>query len=791
MSFLGKARPKARQKNLPLLALKDLLIFPGATSPFFAGKEPSLKGLEAALAEEKEIFLVPQKSPAENPREEDLHRLGVVARVLQTIRLPDGSIRVLAEGIQRARLVKVTPRPEYIRADLDLLQEDPAPQPEIAALIQTVLNGFLVFKDQGNKVPKERIHQILGAERADTLVDLIVPYLNLPDEKKLDFFLEDRTKIRLENLAVALELENQMTVLQNDIQKKVKGRMEQSQKEYYLNEQLKEIYKELGQDEGDPTGAQELTRKLGALELPQDIREKGLKEAKRLARLGPTTPEAAILRTYLEWLTDLPWGPAPPRSRPNLSEAQAILDEDHYDMARAKERILDFIAVNQIRDKARGPILCLAGPPGTGKTSLGRSIARALGRDFVRISLGGVRDEAEIRGHRKTYVGALPGKILQGMKRAGSVNPVFLLDEIDKMTSDVRGDPGAALLEVLDPEQNHSFADHYLEVPYDLSRVMFVTTANSLHAIPRPLLDRLEVIEVPGYTDWEKIQIATRFLLPKQLEENGLPAGTLDLPQDTLSALIHGYTQESGVRNLEREVAALVRKTARKLLEAGSSPEDLTANPPSPRILAPEDLRDLLGPPRLKDQGPWLERRPGLATGLAWTEIGGKVLPVEVNLFPGKGELLLTGSLGDVMKESARIAWSLVKSRAQAWDLNPEAWTEKDLHIHFPEGAIPKDGPSAGTALCAALVSALRGQPLRPSLAMTGEVTLTGRVLAIGGLKEKLLAAYRHEIRLILLPEANRRDEEELPEEIRSVLQFHYIDTVDQALGVWFEKELP
>ncbi len=778
-------RPKALKKDLPLLAVKDVLVFPQLVIPFFATKGASVKALEVALAEGQEIFLVPQKTKAEEPGQGDLYSLGVVAGILQTLKLPDGSVRVLVEGRDRARLVRYNSRPDYVRAEVALLESPIDLGNETLSLMQLVLGTLKGFKDLQGKISKEKMALILETDRPDTLVDLIVPHLNLSDEKKLEFFLEERTLVRLESLAVTIQVEHELAGLQSEIHKKVKGRLETNQREYYLNEQLKEIHKELGHDDGDPTGTVELRRKIEALECSDEVREKALKECNRLAKLQTSTPEAGILRTYLEWVTDLPWGKKSADTT-GIASAQAILDEDHFDMKKVKDRILDFLAVRQIQGRLKGPILCLVGPPGTGKTSLGRSVARALGRSFVRISLGGVRDEAEIRGHRKTYVGALPGKILQSMKKAGASNPVFLLDEIDKMASDFRGDPAAALLEVLDPEQNATFVDHYLEVPYDLADVLFLTTANSLHTIPRPLQDRMEVIEVPGYTDLEKQKIAEGFIVPKQLKENGLGEFPITFAPDALQTLIHNYTMESGVRSLERQIASVLRKTARRLVEEGKLGEGGRLVSPEPIEISKEQVQTDLGLALWRDDVRLAEPRAGVANGLAWTEVGGKVLSVEVSLFAGKGELILTGSLGDVMKESARIALSFLKSHGKHWGLKADFAKDKDIHIHFPEGAIPKDGPSAGITVVASLLSAFRDLPLNRGLAMTGEVTLTGRILPIGGVKEKVLAAYRHGLKTIFLPEDNRRNLEEIPEEVLGDVQFLFATTVEDALVQMF-----
>jgi ATP-dependent Lon protease len=786
--MLGMPRFKALKKDIPLLVVKDILIFPQMVAPFFAGKGQSVKALEVALAEGQEVFLVPPKTKDESPGEGDLYSLGVVAVILQTLKLPDGTVRVLVEGRERAKLVKYQARQDYVRAEVQPLDPPVEIKNEVLSLTQVVLTTLKSYKDLQAKFSKEKLALLWETDKPDNLVDLLVPHLNLSEEKRLEFFLETKPIVRLENLAVTLQVEYELAGLQQEIHKKVKGRLEQNQREYYLNEQLKEIHKELGHDDGDPTGAVDLKHRVEDLEAPDDVKEKALKECNRLARLQATTPEAGILRTYLEWFTDLPWGKKT-EDQSSIAAAEAILDEDHFDMKKVKQRILDFLAVRRVADRLKGPILCLVGPPGTGKTSLGRSVARALGRKFVRISLGGVRDEAEIRGHRKTYVGALPGKIIQSMKKAGTSNPVFLLDEIDKMTSDFRGDPAAALLEVLDPEQNSTFTDHYLEVAYDLSDVLFITTANSLHTIPRPLQDRMEVIEVPGYTDIEKQKIAEGFIVRKQAKENGLGDHRVTFTPEALQAIIHRYTAESGVRGLERQIATVLRKAVRRLLEEGKLPgvSDVSAEPMALTI-DEERVKADLGLPLWRDDKALTEPRPGVANGLAWTEVGGKVLSVEVSLFPGKGELILTGSLGDVMKESARIALSYLKAHGNQWGLGPEFAKDQDIHIHFPEGAIPKDGPSAGITVIASLLSAFRGLPLVSGTAMTGEVTLTGRVLPIGGVKEKVLAAHRRGLCRVFLPEDNRRDLEEVPEEAVERSQFLFASTVSEALPQLFPE---
>jgi len=808
MSLLSKIQPKSRL-DIPLVPLRDIIIFPKAVTPVFLARPSSIKAIDIAMSEDRKIALVPQKEPLDNPGPEDLFPLATLCHILQVLRLPDGSVRVLVEGQSRGRIQKIQNKGPYVRTVIQLLESQIPLRDEIPALLQTIQKSFLEFKEKSKKFPKDKAKEIQKAESPDHLVDLLVPHLSLSQEKKVEFFLEEDPSLRLENLAIALEMQNEVLDLQDNIQKKVKDKLEKNQKEWFLGEQLKEIQKELGHEEEDPTGITELKTKVQEKQLPQETKEKALKELARLSKLQPSAPEAGILRTYVEWIVDLPWKEASQEIK-NLEYASHVLDQDHFDMKIPKERVLDFIAVRQIQGRLKGPILCFVGPPGTGKTSLGRSVAKSLGREFVRISLGGVRDEAEIRGHRKTYVGALPGKIIQSMKKAGKRNPVFLLDEIDKMANDFRGDPAAALLEVLDPEQNNSFHDHYLEVPYDLSQVMFITTANSLHTVPRPLLDRMEVIEIPGYTDQEKLEIARQFILPKQLKENGLGGLDIRFSEEALLDIIHQYTMESGVRSLERIISKVLRKTARSLIQEGWDLPGVRRLPVhSAKLhLGPQFQKGLWSPLSISKRitktnlegflghAPYPEKdsiptdRPGLAQGLAWTEMGGKVLPVEVALFEGKGELILTGSLGDVMKESARLALSRVKSIAKEWDISPDRFKKTDIHIHCPAGAIPKDGPSAGITMISALLSALTEKSLLPGLAMTGEITLSGRVLPIGGVKEKVLAAYRDHRTLIFLPKDNVQSLEEIPLEIRKKIRFISTDDVSEALG-WFFGKIP
>jgi ATP-dependent Lon protease len=612
--------------------------------------------------------------------------------------------------------------------------------------------------------------------------------MGLKLERKQELLAVVPIRERLEATAQALSQDIELLTIQRRISQKVRARMDKTQKDYFLQEQLKEIHKELGREEDENEFA-ELLRRIEAKAPPPDVLDKARKEIGRLAKLQALSPEAGVIRAYCEWLADLPWAAKTSDSK-DLANAKRALDEDHYGMKKAKERILEFIAVRQLNDALKGPIICLVGPPGTGKTSLGRSIARALGRDFVRMSLGGVRDEAEIRGHRKTYVGALPGKILQSMRKAGSSNPVFLLDEIDKMSSDFRGDPASALLEVLDPEQNSSFVDHYLELPYDLSGVMFVTTANSAHAIPYALLDRMEVIEIPGYSEYEKLEIAKHFIVPKQIAENGLGGSGLRLRDDAVLEIVRHYTMESGVRSLEREIAHVVRKTAQKAVETGFAGGDKPIAD-FKRIISASSLGSIIGKRRHENDLVFTEPGPGLACGLAWTEQGGTVLPVEASGFAGEGELILTGNLGDVMKESARAALTYLRAHASQYGLSQESFSGRTLHIHVPEGAIPKDGPSAGITLAAAIASALTDTPLAPGWAMTGEITLTGRILAIGGVKEKILAAHRNKIAKVILPEANRKDLDDIPAEVAGSMEFRFSQTIADALAVLLPEAKP
>jgi len=824
-----------KRHEMFMVPLKDLAVFPRMVVPLFVGRRRSLRSVEEAMRLGRPLFLVSQrKTGVEEPDERDVHDVGTVARVLQMLKLPDGKIRLLVEGLERAAISKYSETRDSFRVIVRPLPETRDITPQMSALMRAALSQFTRFAEVSKKVPPEAVTAVESAELPDALVDLIAGNLPLKLPQKLELLSIENPETRLERCAAIVASEIEVLSLEQEITGKVKRKLEKTQKDYFLNEQLKEIQRELGAEGEDPTGARELEEKVKAKGLPAEVAEKCQKELKRLGRMQPMSPESALLRTYLEWIVDLPWKEATADNH-DIERARQILDEDHYDLKKVKERILDFIAVRQLSPTVKGPILCFIGPPGTGKTSLGRSVARSLGRNFVRVSLGGVRDEAEIRGHRKTYVGALPGKIIQSMRKAGSRNPVFLLDEIDKMSSDWRGDPASALLEVLDPEQNATFVDHYLEVPYDLSHVMFITTANSSHNIPYPLRDRMEVIEISGYTEFEKEKIAERFLVPKQIRENGLGWADITFQKSAILKLIRGFTMEAGVRNLEREIANIIRKVAREAVKQGrmpsaavppaelESPEaaaqgetpsaaaaapDVTAVPasvpdaaaipaadqtaPVPELfkvtVTGRNVEKYLGKVKFLESTFSRDMKPGLAYGLAWTEVGGQLLPVEVAILEGKGELMLTGSLGDVMKESAQAALSFLRAHHATLGIPADFTKDRDIHIHVPEGAIPKDGPSAGITLAAAVLSAVTGVALKSGFAMTGEITLTGRLLPIGGVKEKVLAAHRYKMTHVLLPLRNEKDLEEIPAEVHQDMGFEFADSVLDAIAILFPR---
>jgi ATP-dependent Lon protease len=781
--------------ELPLVYTREAVVFPKSIAPLLAATKFSIAAVEEALGADKRVVTALLKGLGdEKGAEIEVHPIGTVARIIQQVRLPDGSLRLLVEGEARARIKRTLFRKDHLAAAIEAL-EDEAPKPkgeggterdgEIDASLRLVKRSFAAYAEGVRKIPPEVLAQAERAEGPHELCDLIVNALPIkPERKQALLGLEDGLE-RLEAVEAAIEGETELSNLQRRISAKVKNRIDRNQREYFLGEQLKEINRELGKD-GEESEVKELERSLLAKDPPEEVLAKARRELSRLGKLQAFSPEAGVLRVYCEWLADLPWSTKSKDNR-DIDKARRALDEDHYGMDKPKERILEFIAVRQLSDRARGPILCLVGPPGTGKTSLGRSVARALERSFVRVSLGGLRDEAEIRGHRKTYVGALPGKIIQSIRKAGTSNPVFLLDEVDKMSSDFRGDPASALLEVLDPEQNSSFTDHYLELPFDLSKAMFITTANSLHGIPYPLLDRMEVIEIPGYSEYEKLEIAKKFLVPKQLAENGLGGAAIRFREGAILEIIRHYTMESGVRNLEREIARVVRKLAQEAVEKGfaADPAKLAAWSAS---VTEKKTSSLLGKRRREDDVVFKEPRAGVAYGLAWTEAGGTLLPVEALVFEGEEGLILTGNLGDVMKESARASLSFIRSKAADFGLGEADFRKKTVHVHVPEGAIPKDGPSAGITLVASLVSAFTQKPLVPGSAMTGEITLTGRILPIGGVKEKVLAAHRNSIFSVLLPEGNRKDLDDIPAEVKDVMRFTFVSNAAEALEALFPE---
>ncbi len=761
--------------SLPLLPLRDIVVFPKMVVPLFVGRAKSVAALERAMAADKDIFLVTQLDPAQDdPGRDDVFDLGVVASVLQLLKLPDGTVRVLVEGRARAELTALEDDGEAVSGTIRLLADAPEDNAEAQALTRNVVEQFGQYAKLNKRLPAETATQVEGLDSATLVADAIAAALNIKVADKQTLLAEANPAKRLELVLAFMEGELGALQVEKRIRGRVKRQMEKTQREYYLNEQLKAIQRELG-GEGDDGGdgdIAELQQKIDQSKMPKDARTKALAELKKLRAMAPMSAEATVIRNYLDVLLGVPWGKTSKLKR-DIAAAQAVLDEDHFALDKVKERIVEYLAVQARTNKLKGPILCLVGPPGVGKTSLGRSIARATGRKFVRQSLGGVRDEAEIRGHRRTYIGSMPGKLVANLKKAETMNPLVLLDEIDKLGQDYRGDPAAALLEVLDPEQNNRFNDHYLELDLDLSGVMFVTTANSLN-LPQALLDRMEIIRLEGYTEDEKVEIATRHLISKQVEAHGLKAGEFALEEAALRDLIRYYTREAGVRTLEREIARLARKSLRRILEGKAKSITVT----------PENLGDFAGVRKFKHGVGDVEDQIGAVTGLAWTEVGGELLTIEAVTVPGKGQVRTTGKLGEVMTESVQAALSFVKARSPTYGIKPSLFQRKDIHIHLPEGAVPKDGPSAGVGMVTAMVSTLTGIPVRRDVAMTGEVTLRGRVLAIGGLKEKLLAALRGNITTVLIPAENEKDLAEIPTNIREGLTIIPVDHVDQVLSL-------
>ncbi|AEJ19255.1 endopeptidase La [Gracilinema caldarium] len=786
MSLLSAFKSRNSKDELPLMPVREFVVFPHTMIPLFITYPAGIKALEEALKRDQRLFAACRK---DTTNDEDTYPTGTVAHIVQQLKLPDGSYRVVLHGEYRGRIGTSSLLDQVRLVTVQPIQGIPVLEgesAEIEALMRAVQRSFNQFAELSKKISTEVLAAVERAENAEKLCNVAANALPIKIEKKLELLEIDDSKKRLQTLLEHLELENEIIALQRKITGKVKSRMEKTQREYILNEQLKEINKELGRDTGEDEFT-EIEKALEAKNPPEEVLSKAKKELNRLKKLQSLSPEAGVLRTYLEWIIDLPWNEATTDST-DLALAEEILNRDHYDMKKPKERIIEYLAVRQLTSQIKGPILCFVGPPGTGKTSLGKSVARALGRNFVRISLGGVRDEAEIRGHRKTYVGALPGKIIQSMRRAKSINPVFLLDEIDKLSSDFRGDPASALLEVLDPEQNSTFTDHYLEVPYDLSKVLFIATANSLHTIPHPLLDRMEVIDIPGYGEGEKLQIAKRFLIPKQLEEHGLAQASVKFQDEAIRDIIRYRTMESGVRGLEREIAHCIRKLAKSAVEQGYGKEKAIGD--FKKTIRLTTLDTLLGKRKYKHDVVYKEQRIGVCYGLAWTETGGTILPIETVTFEGSGELIMTGNLGDVMKESARTALSYLRSISPKITLAIEDIGKTDFHIHVPEGAIPKDGPSAGITLAVSLLSTLSQRPVKGGFAMTGELTLTGRVLPIGGLKEKLLAAIRNGLTDVIIPKGNMDDLEELDRDIREALIIHSIEQATEAFELLFEPSI-
>ncbi|MFP6638218.1 MAG: endopeptidase La [Nitrospinaceae bacterium] len=766
---------------LPLLPLRDIVVFPFMVLPLFVGREKSILALERSMSEKKSVFLSAQRNSSNNePQPTDIYETGTIANILQILKLTDGTMKVLVEGLQRGRIESFVKNSDYFEVEINRIHENDQLTPEVKALMRSVGTVFDQYVKLNQKIPLEAIAASTNILEPHRYADTIASYMVFQTQEKQELLETLNPRDRLNKLLSILKSEMEVLKIEKRVHGRVRKQMERSQKEFYLNEQIKAIQKELGKRDEFKTDFDELKQKIKKAKMPKEIHEKATKELKRLELMQPMSAEATVARTYIEWLADLPWKKGAGAEKIKISEAQKILDQDHYGLEKVKERITEHLAVMKLVKKIKGPIICLAGPPGVGKTSLGQSIAKAMGRKFIRISLGGVRDEAEIRGHRRTYIGALPGKIIQGIKKSGVHNPVFMLDEIDKMNADFRGDPSSALLEVLDPEQNFSFNDHYLEVDYDLSNVLFICTANVLHSIPQPLLDRMEVLRLPGYTDQEKMGIAKNFLIPKKVPEHGLTKKNIEITDKALDSIIHNYTRESGVRNLEREIATLCRKVVKTVVEKGKK---------TSIKITPSVLKNFLGIPKFtrpEHEGP-LEI--GTATGLAWTEFGGETLSVEVSVIAGNGKLVPTGQLGDVMKESAQAAMTYVRSRASDFGMSKNFYQKNDFHIHIPEGAVPKDGPSAGITMAVALVSALTKTPLRPEVAMTGELTLTGKVLPIGGLKEKVLAAHRFGITRLIIPAENEKDIPDIPENVRKNIEFFPATTMDDVIKYSFYKK--
>ncbi len=759
---------------IPLLPLRDIVVFPHMVVPLFVGREKSIAALEEAMNKEQDILLSAQVNPKTNdPKPEDIYKVGTLSSIIQLLRLPDGTVKVLVEGKRRARIIQYVSHPNFFLVEAEPFIEDSEVTVETEALMRGVKTTFEQYVKLNKRIPPEMLASVSTIDDPSRLADTIVAHLSLklPDKQSILEIIAPSE--RLEKLLSLMQSEIEILQVERRIRSRVKKQMEKTQREYYLNEQMQAIQKELGERDEFKSEISELEDKAKKKHLSAEAHEKLSKEIKKLKMMSPMSAEATVVRNYIDWILSIPWF-EPTKDKLDVKEAERILNEDHYGLEQPKERIIEYLAVRSLVEKMKGPILCFVGPPGVGKTSLGRSIARSMGRKFIRQSLGGVRDEAEIRGHRRTYIGALPGKIIQSLKKAGSSNPVFLLDEVDKMSMDFRGDPSAALLEVLDPEQNSTFNDHYLDMDYDLSDVMFITTANTLPAIPMPLQDRMEIIRIPGYTELEKTKIAQLYLIRKQREANGLTEKNITFTEAALKLLIRRYTKEAGVRNLEREIASICRKVAREVARSGNKEKMIR--------ITPKKVQQYLGVPKFHYGLAEEHDQIGICMGLAWTEVGGELLTTEVSVMPGKGKMTVTGKLGDVMQESAQAAMSYVRSRAETLGLGREFYSKLDTHIHLPEGSIPKDGPSAGITMATAITSALLKIPVRKDVAMTGEITLRGRILPIGGLKEKLLAAHRGKIKKVLIPKENEKDLKEIPVKILRELDVVLVEHMDEVL---------
>jgi len=783
--FFNNEEGKGEVQTLPLLPLRDVVIFPYMVAPLFVGREKSIRALEEAMKKNKEIFLVAQKDAKTNdPTEKDIYDIGTVGTIVQMLRLPDGTVKVLVEGKNRACLRNYLPNKSYFMVEVESIPEGEKVGVETEALIRTLITAFENYVKLNKKIPSEVLVTVSSIEEPGRLSDTISSHLSFKLEDKQEILETINPAGRLEKLYEKIQSEVEIMQIEKKIRGRVKKQMEKAQKEYYLTEQMRAIQKELGEKDDLKSEIQEFEDKLKKKKMSEESEQKVKKEIKKLKQMSPMSAEATVVRNYIDWLLSLPWEGESTEDRIDIAEAQQILDDDHFGLEKPKERILEYLAVQALTKKIKGPILCFVGPPGVGKTSLAKSIAQAMGRKFVRVSLGGVRDEAEIRGHRRTYIGALPGKIVQGIRKAGTNNPVFLLDEIDKLGMDFRGDPASALLEALDPEQNITFNDHYLEVDYDLSNVMFITTANVLHTIPWALQDRMEIIRISGYTEDEKLEIAKKFLVPKQREAHGLKEENLKISDSTILDVIRFYTREAGVRTLEREIATLCRKAARDVVKKG--PEHTVKL--TPAILKKDNY---LGIPKFKYGEIEEKDHIGMSTGLAWTEVGGELLTIEVSIVPGKGNFTVTGKLGEVMQESTQAAMSYVRSRAERLGLERGFHQKVDIHIHVPEGATPKDGPSAGIAISTAIVSALIRKPVKHDVAMTGEITLRGRVLPIGGLKEKILAAHRGKVKTVIIPHENEKDLKDIRESILKDIKIKLVEHMDDVLDAAIVSDVP